>query len=602
MSRRERTTDAPSLAKSAAMWRALWRTLPSADRRRVGDAVVAMVIGSLATASVPLVVGHFVDQVYVGGNLVGLTNAVVPLLLLAAAFVLIGTMELIKHQKVHTVTTRFESTSRQVLYTKLLRWDLQRFQEDTDGTIYGRANRSIEGAVQLIKLGTADLLPSMLVAAFAIVIAVANYGLIGVMVAAVVPTGFGLVSWQIRSQNGIRIILKNAKERIDGQITALLAMIKVIRTSGTESYFDARVATECDHLRSTEMRHHQAMGVFDIVKTANEALWLVGTLLVALRFSSPTPGDLAGLVLIYLATTKPLRELHRVIDESSEAALSAADLVADLEVPLDLSFAPSKDGDRNVPEAASRRLRPAPPAIEMIDLTFRYPGSLLDTLRGVTASIGSGERVGIVGPSGCGKSTLLDIAARLHHGHGGQMRVHGREVTDLSRTELTGLIGYVGQEPTLFPGTIRDNLILGRSDIDENAIIAACIRANIMSDVSAMRNGFDTWITQRGGNLSGGQRQRLCIARALLNLPPVLLLDEPTSALDVESEAVVQEAIDAIEDVTMLVVAHRLSTMRSMDRILVLAGGRIVEDGSFAALQRKGGPFARMLERERFTG
>ena len=159
-------------------------------------------------------------------------------------------------------------------------------------------------------------------------------------------------------------------------------------------------------------------------------------------------------------------------------------------------------------------------------------------------------------------------------------------------------IGYVGQRSKLFQGTIRENLTLGR-DFGDSEIVAACVRANIHKEILAMPNGYDTIVGEEGARLSGGQAQRLCLARALVSTPPLMLLDEPTSALDGPSQVAVQKAIDKLADVTLIIVAHRLSTLENMDRIYVLAGGVIVEQGGFQELAEGGGQFAAMLDSER---
>lgn len=593
----EKTEAYGGLALAVKIWGRLIKVLSRADRKRLAWAAVAMIFGSMTTAAVPVIVGTFVDAVFKSGRLVGLGDAVWPMILLLAAYGFISAMEVAKHQLVHTVTTGFESDARQRIYGHLLRWDLKRFREGSDGAIYGRANRSVEGAVKLIKLGAADLLPGLLVAIFAVALAWIKYGWLGAVMSMVIPTGFGLVFWQIHSQNGIRVMLNDAKERIDGSVGAWLAMLKVIRTSGTEGYFDRRVGDECDGLRRTELRHHIAMSLFDAGKAVNEALWLVACLIVTIAVgASHSAGDLAGEVLLYLAITKPLRELHRVFDESSEAALQADNLLNDLDVPFDASFA-----EEGTVAAGAPTLRVAEDAVVFDSVTFRYDGAPKPTLDGLSTRIKAGERVGIVGSSGGGKSTLLDLLARLHHGHSGEVRLHGRPVQEIERSELVKILGYVGQEPSLFPGTIRENLILGRPGIDDADLDDACRRANILSEIQALPNGYETVVSQRGANLSGGQRQRLCIARALLETPPVMLLDEPTSALDGPSQAVVQRAIDGLDGVTMLVVAHRLSTLKTMDRIIVLHEGKVVQDGPYRQLEQEDGYFAQMLESERWS-
>lgn len=585
------------LALAAKIWGRLIKALSAADRKRLAWATVAIVLGSMTTAAVPVIVGTFVDAVFQDGTLAGLGDAIWPMTLLLLAYAFISAMEVAKHQLVHTVTTGFESDARQKIYGHLLRWDLKRFREGSDGAIYGRANRSVEGAAKLIKLGAADLAPALLVAIFAVVLAWIKYGWLGAVMSMVIPTGFGLVFWQIHSQNGIRVALNSAKERIDGSVGAWLAMLKVIRTSGTEGYFDRRVGDECDRLRRTELRHHIAMSLFDAGKAVNEAFWLVVCLVVTITMgASRSAGDLAGEVLLYLAITKPLRELHRVFDESSEAALQADNLLNDLDVPYDISFA-----DRAAVTDRTATPLAAEDAIVFDNVTFSYDGAPKPTLDGLSTRIKAGERVGIVGSSGGGKSTMLDLLARLHHGHSGEVLLQGRPVEEIGRSELVTILGYVSQEPSLFPGTIRENLLLGRENVNDTDLDDACRRANILGEIHALPNGYDTTVAQRGSNVSGGQRQRLCIARALLATPPVMLLDEPTSALDGPSQAVVQQAIDELYGVTMLVVAHRLSTLRTMDRIIVLHEGRVVQDGRYDQLSEEEGYFAQMLESERWN-
>ncbi len=585
------------LALAAKIWGRLIKALSAADRKRLAWATVAIVLGSMTTAAVPVIVGTFVDAVFQDGTLAGLGDAIWPMTLLLLAYAFISAMEVAKHQLVHTVTTGFESDARQRIYGHLLRWDLKRFREGSDGAIYGRANRSVEGAAKLIKLGAADLAPALLVAIFAVVLAWIKYGWLGAVMSMVIPTGFGLVFWQIHSQNGIRVALNSAKERIDGSVGAWLAMLKVIRTSGTEGYFDRRVGDECDRLRRTELRHHIAMSLFDAGKAVNEAFWLVVCLVVTITMgASRSAGDLAGEVLLYLAITKPLRELHRVFDESSEAALQADNLLNDLDVPYDISFA-----DRAAVTDRTATPLAAEDAIVFDNVTFSYDGAPKPTLDGLSTRIKAGERVGIVGSSGGGKSTMLDLLARLHHGHSGEVLLQGRPVEEIGRSELVTILGYVSQEPSLFPGTIRENLLLGRENVNDTDLDDACRRANILGEIHALPNGYDTTVAQRGSNVSGGQRQRLCIARALLATPPVMLLDEPTSALDGPSQAVVQQAIDELYGVTMLVVAHRLSTLRTMDRIIVLHEGRVVQDGRYDQLSEEEGYFAQMLESERWN-
>ncbi len=599
---------APAM-RAVRMWRTLIRQLSARDRRRLLVAVFAMTLSSLGTAAIPVVVGTVVDSVYPGGRLGGLYAALVPLSILVVVYALINVADIVRHQQIHVVTTNFAAEARAGIARCLLRWPLERFQSNTDGAIYSRASRGVEGAERLIKLGSADLLPAILVATFAVIIAAFRYGWLGAVMAIVIPTGFSIVAWQITSQDGVRIHLKQSRERIDGWVTSCLLMLKTIRTSGTEAYFDSHVEAEVEQQRKTEVRHHIAMSLFDSGKAANEVFWMIVTVFTAIWLDlAQTPGDLAGIILLYLAVTKPLRELHRVIDESSEASLNTEDLIEDLGAPLDKSFEKTPDRPATATSAqtvvsmpTTSPIRNNGDAISFTNVTYGYrtpSGATRPVLDDVTLSIAAGERVGLVGASGSGKSTLLDLIERLHHHYTGEIAINGIDLTDLPRRELVDLVAYVGQKPALFPGTIRDNLIMGRPEITEDDLRDACLRANIAAEIEGLEHGYDHWVAQKGDNFSGGQQQRLCIARALLHTPPIVLLDEPTSALDGPSQSVVQRAIDGLTDVTMLVVAHRLNTLEAMDRILVLHEGRIVEDGTYADLASADGAFASMLRNE----
>lgn len=584
---------ASQTTKTIRLWFELWRELPSHDRRKLGVAAFTMVLSSILTAVLPLIVGSFVDAVFAKGQMGTLEESLRPLVLLITTLLAISVMELWRHQLVHKVTTSFEATARQRLYQALMRWDLQHYIQGQQGTIYGRANRSIEGGQRLIKLGASDLLPAILVSVFAIALAIYKYDGIGLVMAIVVPTGLLIVWWQISSQKNIRVNVVRAKERIDGDVNNALDMLAVIRASGTEPYFDGRVRTEVADLRDRELRHHIAMSKFDMFKAVNEATWLIVTLVVILQSQAfGTAGDLAGAVMLYIAITRPLRDLHRIFDETSESAVQATHLVDDLQVPWDASYT----------TASGEGAFPVDGSIVARDLHFSYP--TVDSedertvLNGLSLTIPAGQRIGIVGPTGCGKSTFLKLVARLEHNAAGELLVGGKPVEQIPRKELVHQLGYVAQEPRLFRGTVRDNLDMGRAFTDEQLLVA-CERANIDKMVRNLPAGLDTIVGERGATLSGGQRQRLCLARALVRTPPIMLLDEPTSALDPQAQATVQAAIDQLIGVTMVIVAHRLSTLKTLDRIVVFDKGVLAEDGTFEELAMiPNGIFANMLKEE----
>jgi ATP-binding cassette subfamily B protein len=578
-------------AGPARLWRLLWGQLSRGDRIRLLTAAAAMLAASAMAALLPLLVGLLIDHILRAKN-VQLSDASGRLGEIAVLAVVTQLLQVVRRQLVESVATSFERDSRQRAYEHLMRLDLDRLRHGQLGGIYGRADRSIEGAVRLIKLGAMDLLPAVTLAISAIVVAVTRAPVVALAMSMVIPTSFVLVRWQVTNQAGVRLRIRDHKEAIDSMVVELLPALEVVRVAGADTHFMLRIREATGRLRDTELRHHIAMSLFDAGKAINETLWLLVTLGVSVQLSSgghTSAGQLTSYFLLYLGVTAPIRDLHRIIDEGAESAQQTADLLDLLGEEEDESYHPS-----NRPRLAVMDER-RQPALAMRSVRFTHAGETDPVLHDVTLEIWPGERVGIVGRSGCGKSTLLKLVARLHHGAEGAIRLGGRNVRDIQRGELVDMVGFVGQEAKLFRGSVLENITLGRPAATLQDAIRAAKRANVHHEIVAMSGGYDAIIGERGETLSGGQRQRLCLARALLKAPPVLLLDEPTSALDGPSQAAVQSAIDTLENVTLVVVAHRLSTLRTMDRIVVLDGGTIVEEGSFTRLAVAGGLFTEML-------
>jgi ATP-binding cassette subfamily B protein len=286
----------------------------------------------------------------------------------------------------------------------------------------------------------------------------------------------------------------------------------------------------------------------------------------------------------------PMKDVHRILDEAYDSSMQVTVLLQMLDQPLDQSF--------NVVTLRPPRLDGSIPLLECQNLVVEYnrPHGKRRILDGVTLAIRQGQTIGIAGRSGSGKSTWLRAVLRLLHPTSGEVLVGGVPIGVLSREDIGKSIGYVSQVPFVFSGTVRENIGYGCGTIGMEQIQEAAKQAHIHEEIMQMPQGYDTVLNERGGNLSGGQRQRLALARMFLKNPPVLILDEGTSALDNISERRVRAAIDhARHSHTVIMVAHRLTTLNETDCIFVFDQGRVVEQGAFDQLVKNNGVFAELV-------
>ena len=378
------------------------------------------------------------------------------------------------------------------------------------------------------------------------------------------------------------------QSRTRGELTSLvdemLGNQKVVQAFGQETEAQVRFEEINERLRGCSLK-----AIF-FSSITNPATRFVNGLVyaavgVAGAFAAVNGALSVGQLSVFLTYanqyTKPFNEISGVVTELQNAIASAArvfELIDEEAIPADKTDA--------------RELTHAEGQVELQNVNFSYDPEV-SLIEDLNLSVKPGQRIAIVGPTGCGKSTVINLLMRFYDVDSGSIQVDGTDIRSITRKSLRKSYGMVLQETWLKSGTIRENIAYGRPEATEEEIIAAAKKSHAHSFIKRMPQGYDTVISEDGGNLSQGQKQLLCITRVMLCLPPMLILDEATSSIDTRTEVKIQQAFASMmEGRTSFIVAHRLSTIKEADRILVMRDGHIIEQGTHEELLEKGGFYA----------
>jgi subfamily B ATP-binding cassette protein MsbA len=481
----------------------------------------------------------------------------------------------------YAFTQHLISDVRLKAYSRLLALPLRRFTEERSGALVSRVVADVNALETMIQSGASRLLGQL----FSIVVVLAilfvmNWRLALLAVALTVAMA-GITG---AYQEPLRATARRIRHRI-GELSATateaIGNIGVVKLFANEALEHARFKRENDDYLAQNLSRRQLVGVMEgLVGLSAElglgALLLVGAWLIV--GGELSVGELSAFLLYLNNLIRPVTSVM-FFNNALQAGLAALERVDAL-----LDEPPEAEGDID---------HLTPGDIVFKGVTFSYPGTRTPALRELNLRVARGQTVALVGPSGAGKSTAIKLLSRLYDPDAGAIRLAGYDLRRYRLSTLRRAVAVVPQDPTLFSGSVRDNIRYAKPDASDAEIVRAAQLANAHGFIAALPQGYDTEIGERGVKLSGGQKQRIAIARAILKDAAVLVLDEATSSLDSESEAVIQDALAGVfahrQGITSIIIAHRLSTIHDADTIVVMDQGRVIEVGSHHELIAKGG-------------
>lgn len=553
--------------------------------------MLIMILSSVLTQLTPKAIGWLTDDI-LSQTEINFYSIFPILFFILIVNVANEVIKILRRIVVEDIATKTEKKARGLVIASLLKAPLSYFKDHMTGNIHGRLNRCLEGTVKLEKLIFMDFAPAIFNSIAAIVVIFTTLPVkLAVLMLLVVPIGIAIVFRQIHTQKGIRVELLESKAQMAGAIVELLNGIEVIRITDSNTLEEKRFTDRSEYLRSKEMRHHLQMAKYDCLKFINEVFFtvlMIGTSAWLAAQGKISVGAVLTSYLCFSQLIKPLEELHRILDELSESLILAEDFFKMADIPHDFSY----DAISGVPSQENS----GPYMIDIRNLNFSYNNEK-NIIKNLDLSIEKGSFWGIAGPSGCGKSSLIKAVCKLEK-CSGSVFINNMDILSLSRKDLSRIIALVPQNPFLIAGTILENICYGlEQQPSDKEVKEALTKANLYDFVNSLPEGIHTKISEGGNNFSGDQRQRIAIARIFLRKPEILILDEATSALDNTSERFIQNEIEQLKkenNMTIISIAHRLTTLKNCDNIIVMDHGQVVQSGKYDTLINQEGIFSDM--------
>lgn len=584
----------PSPGTSTEQPRQVRRILTLFKPYRARLAVVGLLVAaaSLVAVATPFLLKETLDVAIPQGR-TGLLSLLALGMILSA--VLGGVFGVLQTLISTTVGQRVMHDLRTAVYDRLQRMSLAFFTRTRTGEVQSRIANDI-GGMQATVTSTATSLVSNFTSVVATIIAMVALDWRLTVVSLLLLPVFVWISRRVGNERK-KITTQRQKQMavMAATVTESLSVSGILlgRTMGRSDSLTRSFSEESEQLVDLEVRSSMAgrwrMAVIGIVMSAMPAViyWTAG---MALQLGGPdvSLGTIVAFVSLQQGLFRPAVSLLSTGVQIQTSLALFQRIFEYLDLPIDIT---ERDNPVHLDQVKGE--------LRFEDVTFGYEGKGGPVLDGIDVTVPAGGSLAVVGPTGAGKSTLGYLVPRLYDVTGGRVTLDGVDVRDLDFDTLARAVGVVSQETYLFHATVADNLRFAKPDATDEELHAAARAAQIHDHIAALPDGYDTVVGERGHRFSGGEKQRLAIARTILRDPPVLILDEATSALDTRTEQAVQEAIDALSaNRTTLTIAHRLSTVRGADQIMVLDSGQVAERGTHEELLERDGRYAALVRRD----